>query len=460
MNTIAPSITVTNPRTGDVAATIPSASADEVDAAIARAEAAWPAWAALSGGERAAALRAAAAALRTGFESIVEAEFAETGQPRDQIVGAVEAAIGNWEHFAECLEAGYGFESLPGGGAIHRRPLGVGAVIVPWNYPTLIAFRFIPGMLAVGNTVIWKPSEKTPLSAVAAMNSLQNALPADVLTMLVGAGDVGARIIDDSRVAITAFTGSTATGRAVAAASARMLRPVLLELGGKDPVIVDRDVDIPWAARLIADGCYTNTGQICTSIERIYVHREIAEPLLDELVTIARDSWRSAEDGGPLGPMVDRQQRATVERHVRDAVEKGATVLLGGVTPDGPGSYYPATVLTGVDHSMEIMTAETFGPVAAVQVVDSMEQAVQLARDTTYGLALTVLTRDRALVDQLVGSNVGTIWINTWHGYEDGALHQPGGSSGTGAVGWRGSEFLDAVSAPTFVSGDRSVLRG
>lgn len=445
-------IAVTDPRTGAVISHIPSGTPDEARDAVDRAEAALPRWSALPPQERSRLLHAVADALQSDMDELVRAEASETGQAIDFVTGAVTAAIDNWRHFADTATAAYLFEPLPDGGAVHRRPLGVSALIVPWNFPLLIAFRFLPGMLAVGNTVVWKPSERTPLSAVRAMQTISRLLPGGVVTLLLGDGRAGGPLVEDPRVRLVALTGSTATGRYVAEVSGRLLRPVLLELGGKDAVIVDDGVDVTWAASLVADGCFTNTGQICTSMERIYVHRAIAERFTEALVARTRDAWQPAVLGGALGPLVDDTQKATVRRHVADAIEKGARVLVGGDDSRLPGSFYPATVLADVTHEMLVMTAETFGPIAPIMVVDSMAEAFDLAADSEYGLSASVLSPNPETLEAAQRLDVGTVWINTWHSYADGAIHQPGGSSGTGAIGWRGRQFLDAVSAPQFVS--------
>jgi acyl-CoA reductase-like NAD-dependent aldehyde dehydrogenase len=446
---VAASIEVTDPRSGVVIGEIPVGDAASARQAVTQAAEAWPAWAALEQSDRCSFLRDGAEALEAELDSLVSIESKETGQAQDFVRGAISAAIDNWRHFATAAE-GYDREPLASGGYIHRRSLGVAALIVPWNFPLLIAFRFLPGMLAVGNTVVWKPSERTPLSAIRAMEILEGVLPSGVATLLLGDGRAGRPLVEDDRVKLVALTGSTATGRFVAEESARRLRPVLLELGGKDAVIVDRDVDIEWAARLVADGCFTNTGQICTSIERVYVHRDIVEPFTDALVAIAEADWALIPEGGPMGPMIDRAQRDIVTRHIEDAVSQGAIVRTGGPGTDLPGAYLPPTVLSNVTHDMEVMRQETFGPVAPIMAFDTREQAFALAEDSDYGLSLSVLSSDEAMFSRAESADVGTVWLNTWHSYADGAIHQPGRSSGSGAVGWRGRQFLDAVSAPTF----------
>ncbi len=449
---MADEISVTDPRTGEEIGRIPAGDVESTRGAVDQAESARAAWAALEQPERSRLLHAVADALQADLDELARVESSETGQAIDFVTGAVSAAIDNWRHFADAATEDYLFEPLPEGGAIHRRPLGVTALIVPWNFPLLIAFRFLPGMLAVGNTVVWKPSERTPLSAVRAMESISRVLPDGVVTLLLGDGRAGGPLVEDPRVRLVALTGSTGTGRFVAEASGRLLRPVLLELGGKDAVIVDEGVDVEWAARLVADGCFTNTGQICTSMERIYVHRAVADDFTRALVAYTQTAWQPATAGGSLGPLIDDTQKSTVERHVADAVDKGARVLTGGDSTGMPGSFYPATVLTDVSHDMLVMTAETFGPIAPIMVVDSMAEAFELAADSEYGLSASVLSPHSETLEAARALDVGTLWNNTWHAYADGALHQPGGSSGTGAIGWRGRQFLDTVSAPQFVS--------
>lgn len=443
---------VREPRTGEVIETLTSAPAFEVSNAVARAQGAQSAWAKLPAPQRAAALREAATRLESSAAEIAGVQAMESGKSLADSTAEVAAAIEIWHHFADEIERGYGIRQLEGSDFVSRRPYGVAAVIVPWNYPILIGFRFIPGVLSVGNTVLWKPSEKTPLSAIAAMAAIGDALPPGVLQLLVGDGSTGQYLVDDARVALVAFTGSTATGRSVARAGAEHLRTNLLELGGKDAVIVDASANIDAAADLVATGALTNTGQICTSFERIFVVESLAGAFIDALADRVSSAWRTADIGGNVAPLIDEGQRAIVTRQVESALATGARAISGGKPLESPGYYYPPTILVGVDPSMDIMTKETFGPVIPVATAPDLDRALRMADDTEYGLAATYIGDESNVPRVLAGLDVGTLWVNCWHEYRAGALHQPGRTSGVGAIGWRGHEFLDAVSQPTFVS--------
>jgi acyl-CoA reductase-like NAD-dependent aldehyde dehydrogenase len=446
-------ITVVDPRTGASSGEIPAGSRAAVDVAVEEADRAFATWSALPQRVRSQFLRDAAGALRGHREELAAIESRDAGKLIDDAQGEVDAAIDSFDHFAEAATDEYLEQPLPDGDLIRRRPFGVAALIVPWNFPLLIAFRFLPGMLSVGNTVVWKPSERTPWSAIRAHEILSTVLPAGVIELVLGDGRAGKPLAEDPRVKLISLTGSTGTGIQVGEASGRLLRPALLELGGKDAVIIDQGVDVEFAARLVAEGAFSNAGQICTSMERIFVHRAVADEFIERLTNEATGRWSlETQPGGHLGPMIDERQRSVVESHVADAVARGARVVTGGVRPDGPGSYFPATVLVDITDEMLVMTAETFGPIAPVAVVDNFEEGVRRAASEEYGLAATLVTTSEASIAAASVLDVGIVWINSWHGYAEGALHEAGGRSGLGAIGWKGKSFLDAVSAPQFVS--------
>jgi acyl-CoA reductase-like NAD-dependent aldehyde dehydrogenase len=271
---------------------------------------------------------------------------------------------------------------------ISYHPLGVVGVIGPWNYPLFTPMGSIAYALAAGNAVVWKPSELTPLLAVkvAEIAARAFALP-DLLQVVTGAGATGAAL---ARAAVDkiAFTGSAATGKRVMMAAAERLTPVLLELGGKDPMIVAEDADVEKAAEACVYGALTNAGQACISVERVYVADAIHDRFVEEVVKQVRD-LKIGGDDGHLGAMTSPAQVAIVKDHLEDAVAKGAQIRTGG--PDAiAGNFIQPTVLTGVDHNMKVMRDETFGPVIPIRRVASIDEAVKLANDTQYGLGSTV----------------------------------------------------------------------
>ena len=265
----------------------------------------------------------------------------------------------------------------------------------------------------------------------------------------MGDGNSGKPLVGHAEVDLIIHTGSVGSGRDIAAISGAMLRPAVLELGGKDPVIVDSGVDIEWAADLVAFGSFINTGQLCTAIERIYVVEDVAEEFINALVARAEGEvvGSGLDPATTVGPLIDEAQRSIVQSHVDAAVKAGATVRTGGAPAEGPGFYYPPTVLTNVTPEMEIMTNETFGPIAPVRVVSSIEEAVREANESSYGLAATVLTDRPEGVAAAAKLKAGTVWVNAYLAGTDGGRCEPRGVSGLGIVGDRRA-VLEAVSSP------------
>ncbi|WP_183092374.1 aldehyde dehydrogenase family protein [Nocardioides stalactiti] len=431
-------IDVRNPATGGVVGVIPAGAAEDVSAAVAAAVAAQPEWAALAVGERADRIAAAVDRVRPHVEELARLQTMEMGQPialaRDYTVAALDAIAGA----AEASRTYAWVTALAGAEGsstrIVRHPYGVGALVVPWNFPLLVGADSLGGLLATGNTVVFKPSERSPLSAVRLVELLD--LPPGVLNLVLGDVRAGAPLMEHPDVGIAVLTGSTAAGRSVAAASAAHLRPALLELGGKDPVIVDDTVDPVWAAEQVALGAFHNTGQICTSMERLYVLDTVAEEFTRALVgrAAALQVGDPQSEGTDLGPLVDERQRRIVADQVDAAVVQGARVLTGGTVPDGPGSFYPPTVLVDVTDDMAIMREETFGPVAPIRVVASFDEALNLARDSSFGLAATVLSKDPDHIDAAATIPAAVVWVNEWWGGAEGMVCEPAKSSGVGVL--------------------------
>ncbi len=437
---------VTDPASGETLRTL---EVDDADQLVVAARVAHPAWSATPAARRGAMLRAGAQRLREVVDDLALLQTRETGKPLADSRGGVEAGIGAIEQYAE-LGPLHGSRSLRGGvGAsdwMTRVSRGVAVLCLPWNDPVAIACAQVAANLVVGNTVVCKPSEKTPLASAEVVRLLAGELPDGVVRLAVGDGSLGADLVAHPGVDVVVHVGSRQTGRQVAEVCAARGAKAVLELGGKDPMIVDVGVDPAWAAEQAALGCFANAGQICTSVERIYVHREVADAFVDELVLRAK-AMRLGPGTDPateMGPMTDDGQRALVDRHVRSAVEAGAELRCGGAPVEGAGSFYPPTVLTGVTPGMVLTEEETFGPVAAVQVVDSFSEALTLADATPYGLAAVVLTADMAhaqrAIDELA---VGTIKVNAAFGGAPGGAASPHGDSGEG-FGY-GPELLDEL---------------
>jgi acyl-CoA reductase-like NAD-dependent aldehyde dehydrogenase len=332
-----------------------------------------------------------------------------------------------------------------------HEPCGVAAVVVPWNDPIAIACGYLGAALVTGNTVVFKPSEKTPLSAVW-LAAMFDGLPEGVLNLLLGDARAGHPLVSHEDVNLVLFTGSVPTGREILEVAGRQLKKAVVELGGKDPMIVDRGVDSAWAASQAATGSFANTGQICTSVERIYVHEAVAEVFLRELTARAEvlRVGDGSEPGTEMGPLIDEGQRNLVHRHVREAVKAGAELRCGGELPDGPGFFYPPTVLSGVRKGMAVVDEETFGPIAAVEVVSSFDEALKKANETVYGLAATVLTSDPEHAQRASRElRVGTVKVNAVFGGAPGGAAEPRKASGLG-FGY-GPELLDEVTTTKVV---------
>jgi len=433
----------TDPATGEVLARLPVGGPGEVDLAVRAARAAAAGWAATPAAERAGLLRGLAAAVRANAEELAALQTAENGKPPAMSRGDVATAAATLEQYAELGPLHRGRSLLGAHDAVDLmvgEPYGVAAVVVPWNDPLGITAGLLGATLVTGNTVVLKPSERASLALVRLVELLHEvgsgAMPDGVCGLLLGDGRTGAALVGHAGVDLVCHVGALATGRAIGQACARRGAKAVLELGGKDPLVVDADVDPAWAAAQAAAGAFANAGQICTSVERVYVHADVAEPFLAALVAEA--------EATTVGPLVDERHRAAVHGHVDAAVRSGARVLTGGRVPEGAGSFYPPTVLVDVTEGMAVMAEETFGPVAPVRVVSSFHEGLGLADGTDYGLAATVLTRSQAHAQEAWRTlRVGTVKVNDVWGGAPGGAAEPRGGSGTG-YGY-GPELLDEV---------------
>jgi acyl-CoA reductase-like NAD-dependent aldehyde dehydrogenase len=423
-------IAVENPATGETVATVPDLGADAVVDMAAKARAAQPTWEAYGFEGRARVLLRAQKWVMDNAEQVISTIISETGKTFEDAslaeISYAGAAFGFWakqgpEYLAD--ERVKSSQLLVKGKKLilRHRPLGLIGVIGPWNYPLTNSFGdCIPALMA-GNSVILKPSEVTPLTSLLMAEGLRECgLPEHVLQIATGRGATGAALIEE--VDMVMFTGSTRTGRKVAEAAARRLIPVSLELGGKDPMIVLSDADLERAANFATYYSMQNAGQTCISIERVYVE----EPAYDEFVQKVSEKVRALRVGVPHGPgsvevgaITFPPQMETIEDHVADAVDKGAHVLAGGQAASiGGGRFYEPTVLVDVDHSMKIMTEETFGPTLPIMKVADSEEAVRLANDSPYGLGSSVFTKDVERGEQIArrletgAANVNDAMIN------------------------------------------------
>jgi betaine-aldehyde dehydrogenase len=412
---------VENPTTEETAAEVGAASPEQLDAAIAAAREAARGWAATPAVERAELLHEVATRMRALTDDLARTLTLEGGKPLIENSDEVGWTAAAFDYYAE-MGRNFAGRVIPSIEAtqlalVVKEPTGVWGAIVPWNYPLLLLSWKLAPALAAGNTVVAKPSELTPVSTLMLAECFAD-LPAGVVNIVAGAGDVGAALVEDPRIDGVAFTGSVATGKKVAAACAERVARMNLEMGGKDPFIVCADVapDIEVAARGGAWAAYLNAGQVCTSAERFYVQREVYDEFVDAFVTHAR----SLRVGDPLdgetdvGPMVSAPQRAKVEAQVEAAVAAGAELVVGGDRAGHErGHFYAPAVITGAPASTDLLREETFGPVAPIVPVGSLDEAIELANSTPFGLGANVYTRDlETAVRCLREIRAGTVWIN------------------------------------------------
>ncbi len=438
-------IEIRNPADGSVVGSVPTAGEDEIDAALLLANETRAAWARTPAAERGALLHTAAERLRAQADELAAANEAETGRPRDEAREGVLAGAGTLDQYAELGPVHRGRSLLGDPGATDLmvpEPRGVVVALTPWNDPVAVACGLLGAALVTGNTVVHKPSERAPHTGQLLGELLCGVFPGGVVQTLHGDGGVGAILAMRDDVDVLAHVGSTATGRSIAASAAATGAKTLLENGGNDPLVVDADVDPAWAAGQAALGAFANSGQICVAVERIYVHEAIADAFLAALVKEA--------EARTLAPLVDRRHRDHVHSHVADAVERGARVLTGGEVPGGPGAHYPATVLTGCAADLRVMTEETFGPVAPVQVVPGFDEGLAEAAKGDYGLAATVLTASMANAQRAWRElPAGTVKVNNVFGGAPGGAAHPRGRSGNG-YGY-GPELLDELTQTKLV---------
>ena len=397
-----PPIETFDPRSGELIGTVPDMGADEVDAAVARARVAFEAWGGLDFAERREHIVAVRDLLLDRLEDVVDIITAETGKlGAEAVFTEVMTACETIQYYAKHGERALRPQKVSPGLMSHKQavrsfePLGVVGVISPWNYPFILAMTPIITALFAGNAVVLKPSEVTPLvgRVIGDLFAEVGGHP-DLVQVVTGGGATGEALVR-SGVAKVCFTGSVRTGKRVMAAAADTLTPVLLELGGKDPMIVCADADLDRAAAGAVWGAFQNSGQTCMSVERVYVDEAVFDPFVDRVVARTKAIRQGIGTGNDIGSMTFPPQLDLVERHVADARDRGATVLTGGGRVEGrAGLWYEPTVLVDVDHSMTIMRDETFGPVLPIMKVGSTDEALRLANDSPYGLNSSVWTSD------------------------------------------------------------------
>lgn len=412
-------LTITNPATGATLQTLPADTPASVAAKAQAARAAQAAWAAVPLSQR----KDCVARFRTGvvrdLESLAQVMTQETGKPIKMSRNELNGLLGRIDFFLAQVEPTVATETVFDEGGMTEQighvPLGVVANISAWNYPWFVGCNVILPALLTGNAVLYKPSEYATLTGLEITRLLHEAgVPREVMVCLVGAGDVGAALLAQPIDGVF-FTGSHATGQRIAQAVAGRMIKLQLELGGKDPTYVCDDADPKAAAESLADGAMYNTGQSCCSVERIYVHEKIHDAFVAHFVETVRGYKRGdpmAEDTY-IGAITRAPQLDVLEAQVADAQAKGAKLLIGGQRGAGPGNWFEATVFSHVDHRMELMREESFGPIIGIQKVKSDDEAVRLMNDTRYGLTAGVYTPDEARARRLLAQvNAGSVYWN------------------------------------------------
>jgi acyl-CoA reductase-like NAD-dependent aldehyde dehydrogenase len=427
-----------NPATGQVITSLPADDAASVAAKAAAARAAQPAWAAVPMAERLACIQRFRAGLVAELDTLAATLTQEMGKPVGQAKNEINGLLGRIDFFMAEAEKSIADEHVFDGGGMHEQishaPLGVVANISAWNYPYFVGCNVIVPALLTGNVVLYKPSELTALTGLNITRLLHAAgVPTDAMQCLVGAGDVGAALLNQ-KIDGLFFTGSHATGQRIAVALAPRLVKLQLELGGKDPTYVRADAGVKAAAESLADGAMYNTGQSCCSVERIYVHASIHDAFVQHfLATVASFKMDDPMAANTyIGAVARAPQLAVLEAQVADAMAKGARLHTGGKVRPGPGNWFEPTVLTHVNHTMELMREESFGPVIGIQKVGGDEEAVALMNDTRYGLTAGVYTPDEAAARALLARvNAGSVYWNCcdrvsprlpWSGHGDSGI--------------------------------------
>lgn len=410
---------IRNPATGAVAGTVRWTDPADVPRIAAGLRAAQQEWEARGAKGRAKVIARYAVWLGEHRDEIESLLIKETGKSAGDAAQEVPLLIMIAAYYIKTMEKALAPERRPASlplmaikkVEVHYRPRPLVGIIAPWNYPVANALMDAIAALAAGCAVLLKPSERTPLTAELLLRGWQDCGAPEVLALAQGAREVSEAVIDNSD--FIQFTGSCATGAKVMERAARTLTPVSLELGGKDPMIVLEDADIDLAAHAAVWGAFFNAGQTCVSVERVYVLEQVYDQFVSAVVRDVNNLKVGAGEGHDFGSLIDETQVAVTERHVADALAKGARALTGGERPIGQGSFYPPTVLVDVDHSMLCMTEETFGPTLPIMKVATVGEAVRLANDSPYGLSAAVFSKNiERAKDVAVELDCGAVNIN------------------------------------------------
>lgn len=450
--------TIIDPATRTVVGEAPVHTVDDLERAVAAAQVAQPAWAALGHDVRSAALLRAADAVERSAEELARLLSREQGKPLNGPNARFEVgACAAWLRAtaATPLEVETVVDDGETRAELHYRPIGVVGAIGPWNWPMMITIWQIAPALRMGNAVVVKPSEYTPLSVLALAAVINEELPEGLLTVVSGGRDVGARLAEHPAIGKVMFTGSTATGKAVIRSSADTVKRLTLELGGNDAGIVLPDADPKAIAEGLFWGAFINTGQTCAALKRLYVHDSLYEAVCTELAAVAAAMPMGVglDEANVLGPLQNRQQYDIVAKLVDAARDSGARILLGGNPDDGqPGNFYPTTLVADIDNSNPLVAEEQFGPALPIIRYGTVDEAVAMANALDVGLGASVWSSDLdAARDVAARLEAGTVWINK-HGNVDPRV--PFGGAKQSGYGLEfGVEGLKALGVPQVING-------
>ena len=438
------SMPVLNPATEEELAVCPTASEAQLNEAVAAAQAAFQGWKATSLDERRAKLGEIADIIEANADDLARILTQEQGKPLADATGEVMGASMFFRYFqsldlpVEILE-----DSETQRVEIHRNPLGVVGAIIPWNFPMILLAFKLPAALLAGNAIIIKPAPTTPLSALHLGRLIADVLPAGVVNIIADNNDLGDKITTHEGISKISFTGSTATGARVMASAASTLKRITLELGGNDAGIIMDDVDVDAVAPQIFQGAFGNNGQICIAMKRVYAHASIYDRLVEQLAKLAEDAivGNGLEQGTQLGPLQNKMQFDKVKDYIEDGRANG-TIVAGGDVPDGKGYFIPPTIVRDIDDDSRLVREEQFGPVLPIIKYDDIDDVIERANDSEYGLGGSVWSSDaERAYDVATKVDSGTIWVNK---HADLQPHVPFGGIKTSGIGTElGAEGLN-----------------
>ena len=431
---------VINPATEEVLTDCPRASKDQLDAAVAAAKAAFPAWAATPITERRRLIGKMADIIETHANDLARILTSEQGKPLADATGEVLGMAGFFRYLAS-LDLPMRVLERSGDRQVeaYRRPLGVVGAIIPWNFPLLILGFKLPPALLAGNTLVVKPAPTTPLSTLRFAELVKDVLPAGVLNVIADANDLGDPMTKHPDIRKISFTGSTATGQKVMASAAQTLKRITLELGGNDAGIVLDDVDPKTVAPGIFDGAFQNSGQVCLAIKRLYVHESVYDEICDELVAVAKSTVvdDGSKQGTKLGPLQNKMQYEKVKAFLDDA-HKNGKVIAGGAAMDRPGYFIAPTIVRDIAEGSKLVDEEQFGPVLPVIKYSDSDDVIRRANASSYGLGASVWSSDPKRAHEIATRiEAGTVWINK---HLDMAPHIPFGGAKQSGIG---TEFAE-----------------